>query len=193
MIYIPGKESKEISLRVLTTVLDEEEMLEMGLTRLIDKLESGAMFTADELEKLVDCECAEEIELLTTGRIRTNKDGQVEIVYRENEDDPTLKTLARIIFDPQTPSLVAMIKKGAVNSSLSFEEDKTHICTYVTPYMPFKVYVTSSKVDNRLLEEGFLYLEYVLSIDDTSPRHFKVSVEINESEADPLKDFFQIC
>lgn len=191
MIYIPGQESKEISLRVLTTVLDEEEMLEMGLTRLIDKLESGAVFTADELNELVDCECAEEIELLTTGRIRTNREGQVEIVYRENEDDPALKTLSRIIFAPDNPALVAMLKKGAVNSSLSFEEDKTHICTYVTPYMPFKVYVTSSKVDNRLLEEGFLYLEYILSIDDTSPRHFKVSVEINETGEDPLKDFLK--
>ena len=193
MIYIPGKESKEISLRVVTTVLDESEMLELGLTRLIEKLESGAVFTADELDELVDSECVEEIELLTVGRIRTNREGQVEIVYRENGDDPALKTLARIIFDPETPALVAMIKKGAINSSLSFEEEKTHICTYVTPYMPFKVYVTSSRVDNRLLEEGFLYLEYVLSIDDTAPRHFKVSVEINESEADPLKDFFQIC
>ena len=190
MIYTPGEKSKEITIRVVTTVLDEDEMLEMGLNKLIEKLESGKVFTADELEKLVDCECVEEIELLTTGRIRTNREGQVEIVYRENEDDPALKTLSRIIFSPEAPSLVAMIKKGAVNSSLSFEEDKTHICTYVTPYMPFKVYVTSSKVDNRLLEAGILKLEYILSIDDTSPRHFTVTVEIKENCEDTLKKFF---
>ena len=190
MIYTPGEKSKEITIRVVTTVLDEDEMLEMGLNKLIEKLESGKVFTADELEKLVDCECVEEIELMTTGRIRTNREGQVEIVYRENEDDPALKTLSRIIFDPENPSLVAMIKKGAVNSSLSFEEDKTHICTYVTPYMPFKVYVASSKVDNRLLEAGILELEYILIIDDTSPRHFTVTVEIKENCEDTLKKFF---
>ena len=190
MIYTPGEKSKEITIRVVTTVLDEDEMLEMGLNKLIEKLESGKVFTADELEKLVDCECVEEIELLTTGRIRTNREGQVEIVYRENEDDPALKTLSRIIFSPEAPSLVAMIKKGAVNSSLSFEEGKTHICTYVTPYMPFKVYVSSSKVDNRLLEAGILKLEYILSIDDTSPRRFTVTVEIKENCEDALKKFF---
>ena len=191
MIYNPGESSKEISVKVMTADIDEIELIEMGCTGILNKLRVGKSLSAEEMREAEDLECVEKIDLRTVGRILTNSDGQIEVVYRENENDPDLKTFTRIIFSPNTPSLVAIIKRGAVQSSLSFEEGKRHVCTYVTPYMPFKVHVSASKVDNRLLEDGILHLEYVLCIDDTAPRHFVVSIEIKETPEDVFKKYFK--
>ena len=190
MIYTPGEKSKEISLRVKTVVIDEEDSIEKEFGRLIEQAMSGNPMSDDELDQFLDDEDVDEIELLTEARIRTGKEGLVEIVYRENEDDEQLKTLSRIIFDPEAPELVIMTKKGAINSSLSFEEGKLHICSYITPYMPFKVYVTSNRVENNLLSSGRLLLDYTLNINDTAPQHFIVSAEIKEAPRDVLKDYF---
>ena len=191
MIYNPGESSKEVTVKVMTVDIDEIELIEMGCTGILNKLRAGKSLSSEELREAEDFECVERIDLRTVGRILTNSDGQIEVVYRENENDPDLKTFTRIIFSPENPSLVAIIKRGAVQSSLSFEEGKRHTCTYVTPYMPFKVYVSASKVDNRLLEDGILHLEYVLCIDDTAPRHFIVSVEIKKTPKDIFKKHFK--
>ena len=190
MIYTPKERSKEISLRIKTVVIDEENSIEKEFERLVEQAVSGKIMSDDELDGFLDDGDVDEIELLTEARIRTNKEGLVEIVYRENEDDEQLHTISRIIFDPNFPELVIMTKKGAINSSLSFEEDKMHICSYVTPYMPFKVYVSSSRVENRLLEKGRLLLDYTLNINDTPPQHFIVNAEIKDVADDPLKDLF---
>lgn len=191
MIYKPNDRSMEISLRISTVVIDESEILEKGLEKLFEKALTGADISREELDDLCERELADEIELYTEGRIKTNKDGQIEIVYVENEDDPKMKALSRIIFDPASPELVVMTKSGAIKSSLSFEEGKTHVCTYLTPYMPFKVYINSLTVENRLLDRGTLKLDYVLNIDDTAPQHFRVDVEIKETPKDCLRALFE--
>ena len=108
----------------------------------------------------------------------------------ENEDDEALKTRSRIIFNTRDPGLVAMTKEGAMKAILSFEEGKTHICTYDTPFMPIKVYVESRFVDNRLLTDGHLKLNYVINLNDTPPQHFIVEVNIKETSPDVLGNFF---
>lgn len=191
MIYTPGEKSKEISLSIKTIVIDEEMNPEKELGRLIEQVVRGAELSDGQLDSFMDDDSVDEIELLTEARIRTSREGLVEIVYRENEDDEQLRTLSRIIFDPENIGLLIMTKKGAINSSLSFEEAKTHICSYVTPFMPFKVYVTTKRLENSLLKDGRLLLDYILNIDDTAPQHFIVDVEIKEAPEDVLKDFLR--
>lgn len=191
MIYTPGEKSKEISLSIKTIVIDEEMNPEKELGRLIEQVVRGAELSDGQLDSFMDDDSVDEIELLTEARIRTSREGLVEIVYRENEDDEQLRTLSRIIFDPENIGLLIMTKKGAINSSLSFEEAKTHICSYVTPFMPFKVYVTTKRLENSLLKDGRLLLDYILNIDDTAPQHFIVDVEIKEAPEDVLRDFLQ--
>ena len=187
MVYTPGEKSKEISLSIRTIVIDEDINPEKELGRLLEQVISGSELTDGQLDDLLDDDSVDEIELLTEARIRTDKNGLVEIVYRENEDDEQLRTFSRIIFDPQNPGLVIMTKKGAINSSLSFEDSATHICSYVTPYMPFKVYVTTKRLENNLLESGKMHLDYILNIDDTAPQHFIVNIDIKVAPEDVLK------
>jgi uncharacterized beta-barrel protein YwiB (DUF1934 family) len=188
MIYTPGERSKEISLSIRTIVIDEDIDPQKELGRLIEQVISGAELSDGELDGLLDDDSVDEIELLTEARIRTDKNGLVEIVYRENEDDEQLRTFSRIIFDPQNSGLLIMTKKGAINSSLSFENAATHICSYVTPYMPFKVYVTTKRLENDLLNSGRMHLDYILNIDDTAPQHFIVNIEIKEAPKDVLRE-----
>jgi hypothetical protein len=57
--------------------------------------------------------------------------------------------------------------------------------------MPLKVYVTSSKVDNRLLNDGFMKLNYTLNINDTPPQHFIITVSIKDAPEDILGNILQ--
>lgn len=190
MIEIKPSEKKDVTLSIKTVVIDptqrdisDEQLLSM-LKRIVDGDEVGE----DEIEELLEEDERSEIELCTEATLSMNNKGGVEICYMENEDDETLKTRSKIIFNTRDSGLVAMTKEGAMKAFLSFEEGKTHICTYDTPFMPIKVYVTASKVENRLLESGRLRLNYVLDLNDTPSQHFMVDVKIKESTSDILDE-----
>ena len=190
MIYSTNDPKKEISLQIKTLVIDSEntdmvaEELESLLLRALkDEL------TGDDIRDALGEEASDEIELCTEGFIETNENGQIEISYYENEGDPQLSSLSKIIFSATDPGLVIMTKKGAISAALSFEEGKTHICSYDTPFMPLKVYVTSKTVFNRILTEGYLKLDYVLGLNDTPPQHFIISVTLKEAPEDVLRAF----
>ena len=191
MIEINKNEIKDISLKIKTVVVDPEaaDMGEEELLALLKKMADGENVEAD-MAQIMDEESRSEIELCTEATIALNSDGCVEISYLENEDDEQLKTRAKIIFSKDNPSLVIMSKEGAMSAFLSFEEGKTHICTYETPFMPIKVYVNASLVENKLLEYGTLRLNYILNLNDCAPQHFSVEVKIKEEPEDILKELF---
>jgi uncharacterized beta-barrel protein YwiB (DUF1934 family) len=191
MFYEANAPKKEISLKIKTLVIDESdpETIARELGRMLERAAGDGEISESELDRMLEFEEADEIELCTEAIIETNEDGQVEISYKENEDDPQLATLSKIIFDPNTPELLAMSKQGAISTVLSFEEGKMHVCAYDTPYMPFKVYVNTNKLDNRLLEKGRLKLDYILNLNDTPPQHFIITVTAKDVAEDILKDF----
>jgi uncharacterized beta-barrel protein YwiB (DUF1934 family) len=185
MLYNSGEAKKEISLKIKTLIIDEESPDLIGEE--LERLLFQAM--RDELseEEVIDAlggDAADEVELCTEGYIETNESGQIEISYMENEDDPMTATLSKIIFHPDEPSLLIMSKEGAIRTALSFEEGKTHVCAYDTPYMPFKVYVATKKLNNKLLESGRMKLDYVLNINDTAPQHFIITVTAKNAPED---------
>ena len=190
MIYSSGEQRKEISLKIKTLIIDEESpnLIAEELERLLLRAMRDEL-TEDEINDALGEDATDEIELCTEGFIETNSQGQIEISYMENEDDPQLRTKSKIIFHPEEPTLVIMSKEGAISTVLSFEEGKTHICAYDTPFMPFKVYVTTRKLVNKLLESGKMKLDYILNINDTDPQHFCISVTIKETSEDILKEF----
>ena len=191
MNVIPG-EKKEIIVSIRTAVIDPEQDMPKSedILAMMKRIVDGENVGDDEINNLIGEEEPSEMELCTEAIAEINKDGCVEISYYENEDDDVLKTLSKIIFSQNDPSLVVMTKEGAMRAILSFEEGKTHICTYDTPFMPIKVYVTASRVDNRLLSDGYLKLCYVLILNDTPPQHFTVEVKVKEAASDPLKEIF---
>ncbi len=193
MLYTAYQEKKEILLEIKTIIIDEiekpeDDALVKILTTLADcdDLDLGKIFNGKEEES----ENVSEVSLATEAVIETNAHGNIEISYRENEDDPQITSLSKIIFSPKEPKLVLMEKQGAISSLLSFEESKTHICEYETPFMPFKIYVSTEKVENSLLQDGKLKLEYVLNINDTPPQRFLIRVAIKDAPADELKALF---
>ena len=192
MININPGETKEVILSIKTTVIDPEESLPNGdeILAMMKRLVEGEDVSDGEISELLGEDNVNEIELCTEATVSMNKKGGVEIAYMENEDDETLKTRSRIIFNTRDTGLVAMTKEGAMKAILSFEEGKTHICTYDTPFMPIKVYVESIRVDNRILEDGHLKLNYIVNLNDTPPQHFLVEVKIRESEPDVLGELF---
>ena len=192
MININLGETKEVILSIKTTVIDPEESLPNGdeILAMMKRLVEGEDVSDGEISELLGEDNVNEIELCTEATVSMNKKGGVEIAYMENEDDETLKTRSRIIFNTRDTGLVAMTKEGAMKAILSFEEGKTHICTYDTPFMPIKVYVESIRVDNRILEDGHLKLNYIVNLNDTPPQHFLVEVKIKESEPDVLGELF---
>lgn len=191
MLYEPNAPQKEISLKIKTLVIDEAdpETIARELGRLLERAAEDGEISDKELDRMLEFDEADEIELCTEAKIETNEDGQIEISYKENEDDPQLSTLSKIIFHPDHKELLAMSKQGAISTVLSFEEGKMHVCSYDTPFMPFKVYVNTNKLDNRLLKDGKLKLDYILNLNDTPPQHFIITVSAKEVCEDPLKDF----
>lgn len=187
MLYNAKDAKKEISLKIKTLIIDEEspDLVSEELERLLFQAMRDEL-SNDEIIDALGEDATDEIELCTEGTIETNERGQIEISYKENEDDPMTATLSKIIFHPEEPSLLIMSKEGAIRTVLSFEEGKTHVCAYDTPFMPFKVYVTTNKLNNRLLESGRIKLDYVLNINDTMPQHFIITVTAKDAPEDVL-------
>lgn len=190
MLQITPNQKTDLTLSIKTSVIDPEQLEASAedVLKLLKRVVEGENVGENEVNDLIGDEEPTEMELCTEATAEINKEGSVEISYLENEDDDVLKTLSKIIFSPNDPDLVVMTKEGAMRAILSFEEGKTHICTYDTPFMPIKVYVTANRVDNRLLTNGYLKLNYVLILNDTPPQHFSVEVKIKESPKDTLKN-----
>ena len=192
MLYTAGEKKKAISLKVKTLIIDEENpnLIAEELERLLFKAMRDEIDDSEIVDELGG-DATDEIELCTEGYIETNESGQVEISYFENEEDPQLKTLSKIIYHPDEPTLLIMSKEGAIRTVLSFEEGKTHICAYDTPFMPFKVYVTTNKLENRMSERGRIKLDYVLNINDTPPQHFIITVSAKDAPEDMLEELLE--
>ena len=197
MIYNRGEEKKEISLEIKTVVVDqmsEANDIAKELSEFLAMIERGGISDEDFdpasllSKNLLDEDNVDEITLCTEATISTDERGNIVIEYKENEEDAQIASVAKIIFDPDEPDLVIMTKEGAMTAVLSFEQGKTHICQYKTPFMPIKVYVETRTVKNTLLENGRLKLDYTLNLNDTDPQHFMISVKMKEAEVDTIRE-----
>ena len=197
MIYNRGEEKKEISLEIKTVVVDqmsEADDIAKELSEFLAMIERGGIqdddFDPASLlsQQLLDEDNIDEITLCTEATISTDERGNIVIEYKANEEDAQIASVAKIIFDPDEPDLVIMTKEGAMAAVLSFEQGKTHICQYNTPFMPIKVYVETRTVKNTLLQNGRLKLDYTLNLNDTDPQHFIITVKMKETEEDRIKD-----
>ena len=74
--------------------------------------------------------------------------------------------------------IVSMIREGAVSTALVFEEGKRHHCVYNTPFMPFQVCIHTVKVENRIIEEGYIDLDYIVEIRGAQAERTKFRMEL---------------
>ncbi len=119
----------------------------------------------------------ETVEINTVGRA-ARKDGRVEISYDETEVTGMEGSTTAVSFLEADSGIVTMIREGAVSTALVFEEGKRHHCVYNTPFMPFQVCVHTLKVDNKLLSEGTVELDYIVEIRGARAERTKFRMEV---------------
>ena len=127
-----------------------------------------------------DClhtEMPEPTDLLVEGRLVTSP-SRVELVYEEGELSGMEGSVTALGFDRATPGLISMIRTGSVETALVFEEQKRHLSVYDTPFSSFEVCVHALRVENHLLNEGFIKLDYLVEIHGAQAEHCKMTVTV---------------
>lgn len=115
------------------------------------------------------------IEIYTEGSLRS-ADGAVTLTYTETDPETgvTLKTVIR--FYENEPQAVNMVRFGDVNASFFFEPHKRTKCVYNMPFGSMELTVRTLRVDNRLVEDGVLVLDYFIEIRGASAEHKRVTI-----------------
>ena len=121
----------------------------------------------------------EETEMLMEGRM-LYMPHRVELVYEETELTGMEGSVSTVGFDPNHPGLVSMLRSGSVSTALVFEEGKRHTCVYDTPFSSFDVCVATKKVDNALLSEGRLELDYIIEIHGAQAERCRMTLTVRE-------------
>ena len=147
---------------------------------LIEEETSEAESFVSMLTKMFDG-MPEPDEMMMEGRLVTNET-RVELIYEESELTGMEGSVTAIGFHRNNPALVSMMRSGPVRTALTFEEGKRHYCLYNTPLSDFEVCVRAVRVHNRLLEEGEIYLDYLIEIHGARAEHCRMQINVTPME-----------
>ncbi len=128
----------------------------------------------------------EPIEITVEGRLRVTQEGLCTLSYHETEMSGMEGSKTTVTFDKANPSLVTMMRSGAANTALVFEPNSRNICVYNTPYMPFELCVHTKEVDNRLLDEGYLLLDYIIEFRGAKAEHNHFLLTLTDTPDRPI-------
>ena len=156
--------------------------VEMNLSLFAEKMENEEAeeelpASFEETLKSMTGEMPEPTEMLMEGKLLV-AEHRVELVYAESELTGMQGSVTAIGFEPAHPELVSMVRTGPVRTAMTFEEGKRHICLYNTPFSEFEVCVRTLKVENRLLEENKIELDYLIEIHGAQAEHCKMTVTV---------------
>ena len=156
--------------------------VEMNLSLFAEEMENeetgeGLPASFEETLKSMTGEMPEPTEMLMEGTLLIS-DFRVELLYAESELTGMQGSVTAIGFEPLNPGLVSMVRTGPVRTAMTFEEGKRHICLYNTPFSEFEVCVRTIKVNNRLLQENKLELDYLIEIHGAQAEHCKMTVTV---------------
>lgn len=147
------------------------------------------MFDGDETDMFEDAEDEENndgtIELNSEGVLCVD-DKRASISYDESELTGMEGSTTEVGFDLDNAGLVTMMRHGTVSTVLVFEKGKRHICSYQTEYMPFEICVNTKDVQNTLLENGRIDLDYIIEIRGAQAERTLFTIEISENADTPI-------
>ena len=145
------------------------------------RFEVEASLFSDETdrEEIIDGRDAEPetVEINTVGKLRVDDD-RIEVLYEETEVTGMEGSTTSVTFAKGQEGIISMIREGAVSTVLVFEEGKRHHCVYNTPFMPFQVCVHTLKVENRLLDEKYIALDYIVEIRGAKAERTRFRIDI---------------
>jgi len=170
-------QSKEIRMKIRSARYDVEESL---FAQISEELEAMGAFDTDVDEERLSFDGEEVIELNTVGMQR-QENGRVEYSYEESEITGMEGSSTMVLFDLAEPGLVSMVRSGSVSTALVFEAGKRHHCVYNTPIMPFEICVHTLWVDNRLLQDGILLLDYIIEIRGAKAERTRFEMKVMEA------------
>ena len=130
---------------------------------------------------LPDDEMPQPTELLIEGRLVTGRD-RVELVWEEGELSGMEGSTTVVGFDRANPGLVSMMRSGTVATAMMFENGKRHMSVYDTPFSSFELCVHTLTVENALLTEGFLCLEYLIEVHGAEAERCRMTISIKTQE-----------
>ena len=106
-----------------------------------------------------------------SGVIETSLTGNIDIVdekyilsYEETEASGMEGVKTELSFNESTPREICLARSGEMSSTMYFNEGKRDICVYNTGIMPFEICVYTRSIDNRLIEDGYLEIIYIIEI-----------------------------
>lgn len=122
------------------------------------------------------------VEMMSEGELIIDLNGNVELSYVEGEDtDNGLEgTNVKILFHKDSPDFVTMVREGGMNTVLSFAEGKRSRSVYNTPYMPFNLIVNTLEVENNILFDGTMYLNYIMEIQGLASQRNTIRIKVRE-------------
>ena len=119
-------------------------------------------------EQTPDPNSPERLELYTEGHMTVEPTASgaeiVSIHYDESELTGMDGAHTTLLFHTDDAGLVSLMRSGAVTTAMTFRAHCRALCVYETPFMPFQVGIHCLTVDNRLLTDGILKLDYIIEI-----------------------------
>ncbi len=103
---------------------------------------------------------------------------RVTVSYDESDESGMEGSVTSVTYLKDQPETVTMTRDGIVSATLVFDEGKRNHCLYKTPYMPFEVCVYTKKIDNRLLSDGVLELDYFVEIRGAKAERTKFTMKL---------------
>lgn len=133
----------------------------------------------------------DKLKLRTEGTLKI-KDGRAEISYEESEITGMEGSVTKLSFSINDPTIITLLREGAVSTAMVFEAGKRHICVYETGIMPFELCIDTIHVNNEILTCGSIYLDYILEIKggEAGRTRFTMKIDdVNEITAKPLDEY----
>ncbi len=119
----------------------------------------------------------EKSEFFAIGKL-VETDDRLEIVYEESVLTGMEGSVTVVGFSKTEPQIVTMVREGFVNTALVFEKGKRHISVYQTPFARLELSVCALRVQNLLLREGVINLDYVTELHGARTERCKMKIVI---------------
>ena len=161
-------DEKDVRIKLQSTIYEVEASL------FSDEEDEGPFSVIEEDTDNVE---PDKIEINTVGKRRLT-DSRFEIYYDESEVTGMEGSVTSVSFDVSDKGIVTMLREGSVSTALVFEAGRRHHCLYKTPYMPFEVCVNTLCVDNRLAEDGELFIDYIIEIRGAKAERTKFEMKL---------------
>ena len=114
------------------------------------------------------------------GKLYIKNDRDYYLKYDENEEQSLGKTSTILKWNPMDqPLKIQIIRQGEVKSSQIFEEGKTNLSYYQSPYGTFEMFVSPSKVriQSDHPNKGNIELEYDLEMDKQKIGRYQLTIQ----------------